>query len=28
LKSTAIEEGINITGWVYEVETGKARKVV
>jgi carbonic anhydrase len=28
LKSTAIEEGVNITGWVYEVETGKARKVV
>lgn len=28
LKSTAIEEGVNISGWVYEVETGKARKVV
>jgi carbonic anhydrase len=28
LKSKNIEEGVNITGWVYEVETGKARKVV
>jgi carbonic anhydrase len=28
LESTAVEEGIRITGWVYEVETGKARQVV
>ena len=28
LQSKAVEEGINFTGWVYEVETGKARKVV
>ena len=28
LKGTAVEEGIRITGWIYEVETGKARQVV
>jgi carbonic anhydrase len=28
LQSKAIEEGIRFTGWVYEVETGKAKKVV
>lgn len=28
LKSKAVEEGITITGWVYEVETGKVRSVV
>jgi len=28
LQSKAVEEGISFTGWVYEVETGKARKVV
>lgn len=28
LKGTAIEEGIRITGWIYEVETGTARQVV
>jgi carbonic anhydrase len=28
LKSKAIEQGINISGWVYEVETGKVRRVV
>ncbi|KAF2028523.1 carbonic anhydrase [Setomelanomma holmii] len=28
LQSRAVEEGIRFTGWVYEVETGKARKVV
>jgi carbonic anhydrase len=28
LQSKAIEEGIRFTGWVYEVETGKARKVI
>ncbi|KAJ4319972.1 hypothetical protein N0V94_003642 [Neodidymelliopsis sp. IMI 364377] len=28
LKSTAVEEGVRITGWVYEVETGKARQVL
>ncbi|KAF2275283.1 carbonic anhydrase [Westerdykella ornata] len=28
LKSHKVEEGVKITGWVYEVETGKARKVV
>jgi carbonic anhydrase len=28
LQSKAVEEGINFTGWVYEVETGKARKIV
>jgi carbonic anhydrase len=28
LQSKAIEQGITFTGWVYEVETGKVRKVV
>lgn len=28
LKSKAVEQGINVSGWVYEVETGKVRKVV
>ncbi|KAF1974476.1 carbonic anhydrase [Bimuria novae-zelandiae CBS 107.79] len=28
LKSRAVEEGIRVTGWVYEVETGKVRRVV
>ncbi|KAF1935064.1 carbonic anhydrase [Clathrospora elynae] len=28
LQSKAVEEGIRFTGWVYEVETGKARKIV
>jgi carbonic anhydrase len=28
LKSKAVEDGITITGWVYEVETGKVRSVV
>jgi carbonic anhydrase len=28
LRSKAVEEGIKFTGWIYEVETGKARKVV
>jgi carbonic anhydrase len=28
LRNKKIEEGVTITGWVYEVETGKARKVV
>ena len=28
LKSKAVEQGISFTGWVYEVETGKARQVV
>ena len=28
LQSKKIEEGINFTGWVYEVETGKVRRVV
>ena len=28
LQNKAIEQGINFTGWVYEVETGKARKVI
>lgn len=28
LKSKAVESGIRVTGWVYEVETGKVRKVV
>ncbi|KAH7117139.1 carbonic anhydrase [Dendryphion nanum] len=28
LKGRAIEEGINFTGWIYEVETGKVRRVV
>jgi carbonic anhydrase len=28
LKSKVVEEGITITGWVYEVETGKVRSVI
>jgi carbonic anhydrase len=28
LQSKKIEEGINFTGWIYEVETGKTRRVV
>ncbi|KAL5114545.1 hypothetical protein ACEQ8H_007578 [Pleosporales sp. CAS-2024a] len=28
LQSKAVESGINVSGWVYEVETGRARKVV
>jgi carbonic anhydrase len=28
LQSKAVEEGIKFSGWVYEVETGKARKIV
>ncbi|KAF2651142.1 carbonic anhydrase [Lophiostoma macrostomum CBS 122681] len=28
LKGKKLEEGVTISGWVYEVETGKARKVV
>ncbi|CAI6333600.1 unnamed protein product [Periconia digitata] len=28
LRSKAVEQGINVSGWVYEVETGKVRKVV
>ncbi|KAF2792859.1 carbonic anhydrase [Melanomma pulvis-pyrius CBS 109.77] len=28
LKSRAVEEGITITGWVYECETGKAKRIV
>jgi carbonic anhydrase len=28
LQSKAIEQGINFSGWVYEVETGKARRIV
>lgn len=28
LKNRKVEDGVKITGWVYEVETGKARKVV
>lgn len=28
LQARAVERDIRITGWVYEVETGKARKVV
>lgn len=28
LKARKIEEGVKVTGWVYEVETGKARQVV
>lgn len=27
LRSKAVENGIIFTGWVYEVETGKVRKV-
>jgi carbonic anhydrase len=28
LQSKAVEDGIKFSGWVYEVETGKARRVV
>jgi carbonic anhydrase len=28
LKSKKLEEGVKITGWIYEVETGKARRIV
>jgi carbonic anhydrase len=28
LQSKAIEQGINFSGWIYEVETGKARRIV
>lgn len=28
LKGTAVEQGVRITGWVYEVESGVARQVV
>ncbi|KAF2012442.1 carbonic anhydrase [Aaosphaeria arxii CBS 175.79] len=28
LREQAVEEGVRVTGWVYEVETGKARQVV
>jgi len=28
LKGKAVEEGITVSGWVYEVETGKVRNVV
>ncbi|KAF2638852.1 carbonic anhydrase [Massarina eburnea CBS 473.64] len=28
LRSKAVEEGVKVSGWVYEVETGKVRKVV
>jgi carbonic anhydrase len=28
LKSKKLEEGVKITGWIYEVETGKARQIV
>jgi carbonic anhydrase len=28
LQSKAVEDGIRFTGWVYEVETGKVKKVV
>ena len=28
LKGKRLEEGVNISGWVYEVETGKANKIV
>ncbi|KAF2200872.1 carbonic anhydrase [Delitschia confertaspora ATCC 74209] len=27
LKSKKVEEGVQVSGWVYEVETGKVRKV-
>ena len=27
LKAKDVEEGIRVSGWVYEVETGKVRKV-
>jgi len=28
LKEKKVEEGVRVSGWVYEVETGKVRKVV
>ncbi|KAF2463904.1 carbonic anhydrase [Lindgomyces ingoldianus] len=28
LKSKAVEKGVSVSGWVYEVETGKVRRVV
>jgi carbonic anhydrase len=28
LQSKAVEEGIKFSGWIYEVETGKARRVI
>jgi carbonic anhydrase len=28
LKGKKLEEGVSISGWVYEVETGKARRVI
>jgi carbonic anhydrase len=28
LKSKAVEKGVNVTGWIYAVETGRVRKVV
>jgi carbonic anhydrase len=28
LQSKAIEQGINFSGWVYEVETGRARRIM
>ncbi|KAH8725442.1 carbonic anhydrase [Phaeosphaeriaceae sp. PMI808] len=28
LQNRAVEQGIKVSGWIYEVETGKARKVV
>jgi carbonic anhydrase len=28
LQSKAVEQGIRFTGWVYEVETGRAKKIV
>lgn len=28
LKGTAVEQGVRITGWVYDVATGAARQVV
>lgn len=28
LKSKAVESGITFTGWIYEVETGKAKQIV
>lgn len=28
LKSRSVEKGVGVSGWVYEVETGKVRRVV
>lgn len=28
LKTRAVEDGVKVTGWIYEVETGRVRKVV